>query len=275
MPWIYDVVKKSPLAKVMMQRLGSFPSRARELIQARREKGMTSTKTNDREDLLDQLLQTQEKFPQVVNEPVLMGYASTPLFAGGQPIAATLTSVMYFLAKHPSVSAKLHAELRSSGFQMPPLWVEVQTLPYLEAVVRESMRCLPLGAALSRRAVQPDRPFILNDGRRVPTGTAVAILGIATHFNRDIFGADAEQFRPERWLMGPTESPDEYVERLRWMNRADLSWGSGDRACIGKHVARCEMYKLVATLYSVFDVGVTSPYCFCAPGTTFRIGLTI
>jgi cytochrome P450 len=262
MPWIYPALKRSPLAKVLVKRLGSFPRRARELIQTRRAKGVTTTKTHDREDLLDQLLQTKEKFPQTVDDLVLYGYATTPLFAGGESVAAIITAVIYFVGKHPSVAAKLHAELQSSGLQMPPHWVEVQKMPYLEAVIRETFRCLPLGAALSRRAIPPGRAFILNDGRRVPSGTAVAMVGLMTHFNQDVYGADAHEFRPERWLIEPNrESPDEYAERLRGMNMADLTWGAGDRACMGRNIARCEIYKLVATLYSVFDVSCFLSFC--------------
>jgi cytochrome P450 len=278
MPWIYGLLKKTPLASVMIKRMGSFPRRARELIQSRRAQGVTATKTNDREDLLDQLLETKAKFPQTVDELVLHGYATTPLFAGGDSVAAVLTAVVYLVGKHPSVAASLHAELvqsSSSGCQMPPRWVEVQKMPYLDAVVHEAFRCLSLGAALSRRvipSVPGGRAFVLDDGRRVPCGTAVAMLGYATQFNEDVYGADARQFRPERWLIRPEESPDEYAERLRWMNKADLTWGAGDRACMGKNIALCEIYKLVATLYAVFDVsGAASSPSLLSSSRTWRV----
>ncbi|OQV06221.1 hypothetical protein CLAIMM_10824 isoform 2 [Cladophialophora immunda] len=259
MPWVFSLLKRTPLAQVMIKRMGSFPRRARELIQSRRAQGRTTTRRNDREDLLDQLLETKEKFPQTVDELVLHGYATTPLFAGGESVAAIVTAVVYFLGQQPSIAANLHAELQSSGLQMPPLWVEVQKLTYLDAVIHETFRCFPLGAALSRREIPPGREFILDDGRRVPAGTAVAILGGATHFNKDVYGADAQLFRPERWLMEPTESPDAYAKRLRWMSRADLTWGAGDRACMGRNIARCEIYKLVATMYSTFDIRLVDP----------------
>jgi cytochrome P450 len=84
----------------------------------------------------------------------------------------------------------------------------------------------------------------------------VAVSGWATHFDKGVYGADALEFRPERWLKGEGEDEDEYAERLRCMNKADLTWGHGDRACMGKNIARCEMYKLMATLYSMFDVSL-------------------
>lgn len=263
MPWIYNAVKKAPFtnAKAIVSRLGSFPLKASQLIQSRREKGITTTKTHDREDLLDQLLQTKEKFPETVTEDVLHGYASTPVFAGGQPVAAITTAVIYFLGKNAAVTTKLQAELRDCGYQMPPNWTELQKMPYLEAVVRETMRYCPLAAALSRREVPSGRDFRLTDGRRVPPGTSVAMLGVATHFNKNIYGADSDQFRPERWLQKKTESADEYTERLRWMNKADLTWGAGDRACLGKNIAKCEVYKLIATLYYVFDVSLLPQPC--------------
>jgi cytochrome P450 len=129
MPWIYALVKRSPVATVMIKRMGSFPRRARELIVSRRAQGVSTTKVGDREDLLSQLLETKEKFPQTVDELVLHGYATTPLFAGGDSIASALTAVVYFVGRRSSVAAKLQAELDSSGFQMPPLWAEVQKLP--------------------------------------------------------------------------------------------------------------------------------------------------
>jgi cytochrome P450 len=103
----------------------------------------------------------------------------------------------------------------------------------------------------------------------------VAVSGWATHFDKDVYGADALEFRPERWLKGEGEDEDEYAERLRRMNKADLTWGHGDRACMGKNIARCEMYKLMATLYSTFDVSLPRDHrCVVDRPLTAPIGTT-
>lgn len=255
MPWVHNLLKGSPITKIFEQRMGSFPRRARELIQKRKANG--AAKSLDREDLLSQILDTQKKHPGVVDERIMHGYATTPLLAGADTVTCGLTSVVYFVGKHPEVAAKMRAELQASGLQMPPPWAAVHELQYLDAVIREAFRCHPIGAMLSRRAVPYDGPGLtLEDGRRLPPGTAVAISGWSTHFDKDAYGDNALDFRPERWLKGPEESEGGYAERLRKMNKADLTWGAGDRACMGRNIAKCEMYKLIATLYSLFDVSL-------------------
>ena len=74
--------------------------------------------------------------------------------------------------------------------------------------------------------------------------------------DEDVFGKDAMKFNPDRWLRRPNESEDAFQERLRKMKRADLVWGHGPRSCIGKPIAQLEMYKLVPTLFGLFDVSV-------------------
>ncbi|KAK1963582.1 putative cytochrome P450 monooxygenase, partial [Colletotrichum sublineola] len=239
MPWVHGALKGSPITKVFEQRMGSFPKRARELIQARRASGAGETTTDGREDLLTQILATREKHPEIVDERVVHGYVTTPLLAGADTVTIGLTSVVYFVSRHPSVAAKLCAELDTSGLA--------------------SFRCHPVGAMLSRRAVPPGAGLVLADGRRLPAGTAVAVSGYATHFNTDVYGDDVDDFRPERWLQGADETDDDFAERVRKMNKADLTWDHGDHACMGKNIARCEMYKLVATLYSLFDIRPVDP----------------
>ena len=260
MPSMHAALKGTPLTSVFEKRMGSFPRRARELIQNRRA-STAVTASSTREDLLSQILQTKEKHPELVDERVMHGYATTPLLAGADTVTIGLTSIVYFVGRHRAVANKLRTELDNCGLEMPPRWSAVYKLPYLDAVIRESFRCHPIGAMLSRRGVPEGRVLTLPDGRVLPTGTAVAVSGWATHFDKGVYGADALEFRPERWLKGEGEDEDDYDERLRRMNKADLTWGHGDRACMGKNIARCEMYKLMATLYSTFDVSLYRDHC--------------
>lgn len=256
MPWIHCLIKGTFLTKAFEKRMGSFPRHARELIKNRRVND--APKTNDREDLLSQILETQKKHPETVTELVLHGYATTPLLVGSETVTIGLTSIIYFVGKNPDVAAKLYNELQASGLSMPPPWVAIHKMPYLDAVVRESFRCHPIGAMLSRREISPGRVLTVQDGITLPKGTIISVSGWSTHFDKSTYGDDAHDFRPERWLKDPEESEDDYAERLHRMNRADLTWGAGDRSCIGKNIAKCEIYKLIATLYSTFDVSTSN-----------------
>jgi len=51
---------------------------------------------------------------------------------------------------------------------------------------------------------------------------------MVVQFNKEVFGEDAHEFRPERWL----ESEDKYHA----MNKAMMVFGAGTRTCLGKHV---------------------------------------
>ena len=77
-------------------------------------------------------------------------------------------------------------------------------------------------------------PLQLADGRTLPEGAFVGSSGLTVHFDKKVFGADAEKFNPERWLQSPGESAEAYAKRLHAMRSADMSWGRGSRGCLGK-----------------------------------------
>lgn len=79
-----------------------------------------------------------------------------------------------------------------------------------QAVIRETERMHPVIGNPFERVV-PDSGAVFN-GYFVPKGTIVGVTGWVTHFDKSVFGEDAELFRPERWL-----EADE--DRVRAMNK--------------------------------------------------------
>ncbi|CAK7207773.1 hypothetical protein SEUCBS139899_010586 [Sporothrix eucalyptigena] len=61
-----------------------------------------------------------------------------------------------------------------------------------------------------------------------------------------LFGADADEFRPERWL-------DQDKEKLSLMESYWLPFGAGSRTCIGKNISLLEINKLIPVLVKKFD----------------------
>jgi len=100
----------------------------------------------------------------------------------------------------------------------------------------------------------------LPDGTYVPAGTAVGMSPYVVCRNAAWFGADAETFRPERWLRAPGEPEAAYADRVRAAKTVgDVVFGGGARICIGRPLALMETYKMVATLVSRFEIELADP----------------
>jgi cytochrome P450 len=119
-------------------------------------------------------------------------------------------------------------------------------MPYLHAVLKEALRVHPAFTTPMYRTV-PSSGLVLPDGEFVPAGTEIGISQWVLHFDQDIFGEDAADFRPERWL----EAPPEVLAR-REANFA--GFGLGRRTCIGRQLAMFQLSKLVPEVLRRYQV---------------------
>ena len=132
---------------------------------------------------------------------------------------------------------------------------ELVALPYLDAVIREVLRVCPPVFALIRTATSDDliplgEPIIAKDGRSasslpVKKGQLFRILmGIhSIQRDRSIFGEDADDFRPERWIEIDKNKADQTFAQLKSLTIWDhlLAFGGGPRGCIGYRFAVLEV----------------------------------
>jgi cytochrome P450 len=172
------------------------------------------------------------------------------IWAGSDTTYIALTAIFYFLHKRPESLAKLRAEIdgafATGALKHPVRFNDAIKLPYLHAVVREAMRMHPsLGTGLPR--VVP-HPGVEISGRFFPGGTGVMLNQNAVHFDTNVFGSDAEQFIPERWLRD-----NDGGKNAAYMERHMMHFGYGKRVCIGKHITNTEMYKLLPTVLKDFE----------------------
>lgn len=178
------------------------------------------------------------------------------VLAGADTTTVTLRAIFYFLMKNPKKYSKLVTELDAAQLPQPVPYSVASKSPYLDAVVRESMRLYPAVAMMLERVV-PEGGLTLSDGRELPAGTTVGINPWVIGHTSEVFGTDLDTFLPERWLKAEDEDDDEYKERLQAMKSADLSFGAGNRICIGKNMALVEMYKIIPTLLLRYNVSST------------------
>ncbi|RLN68235.1 hypothetical protein BBJ28_00015720 [Nothophytophthora sp. Chile5] len=175
--------------------------------------------------------------------------AALNLFVAGKD--TTSFSLSWFIVnmnRYPRVLAKLREEIEKNlpalmtGELDAPSMEDLQKLPYLEAAVRENLR---LYMSTVHRA--PNRSTTLADGTFVPYGAHVIVPVYAASRVPEIWGPDAEEFRPERWI-------DEATGKLQTVSPfKSLSFIGGPRQCLGMRFALLEMRVVLAVLLSRFD----------------------
>ncbi|KAK8063770.1 hypothetical protein PG996_008422, partial [Apiospora saccharicola] len=220
-------------------------------------------------DYLEKFIELKQSDPGTVDDSMIISYLMINLLAGADTTAITLRSVFYYIVRNHAVWSRLHKELDSivKNKNNPVSWADARSCPYLEAVIREAIRMLP-GVAMNLERWARDPPTVTSNtnysedhslNRFVPAGTIVGLNPYVVARNVSVYGDDADEFRPERWLQGKEEPEAAYKVRLAAMNAADLSFGAGSRGCIGKNLALLAAYKAVATLVVRYDVELVNP----------------
>ncbi|KAJ5692010.1 elymoclavine monooxygenase [Penicillium macrosclerotiorum] len=163
--------------------------------------------------------------------------------AGGRdPVTHAMSCAFYYLLKTPSSLSKLQAELSEADSFIRYNFdhKQIQTLPYLSAVVRETLRLSsPIPGCLPR--VVPEHG--MNMGSiYLPPGTAISVSILAVHQNNKMF-PEPEDFLPERWLGDKGKS----------LGKWNVAFSRGPHQCIGMNLAIFEIYSCIAYLFSRFE----------------------
>jgi len=263
MPWVDKLLMKNPVllwldrhgyTSVSSNSLAQFALKHKLTHENRRKESSDTQIQPHQKDLLNQFLDARDASLGVITDREIMSLGLTMIFTGAETTAITLLVIFYDLLKNPNVYAKLMKEI--DGLPSPIPYAVAQNLPYLDACIKESYRVYPSVSILPERVVPEPGARIC--GYFVPGGTKVGATPWVVHQNKSVFGEDAGVYRPERWL--------EEEEKVREMNRASLSFGSGPHVCLGKNIALMEMYKVVPEMLKRFEVccfhNKSYEYCF-------------
>lgn len=212
-------------------------------------------------NFLQRFLQSQEKNQEFLTDNRITAMCASLIIAGSDSTAISLSGVFYYLLKNPYVYKKLMVEIDTANAEGALASSEGSTgagdvvpfpaankLKYLDAVITESFRMHPAAGVLLERVTPPQGATI--DGSFVPGGVVVGCNAWVLHQNKEIFGQDADIFRPERWL--ETEGAD--AVRIAKMKSSMFQFGAGSRTCIGKNISLMETYKMVPSFLRKFEV---------------------
>ena len=186
------------------------------------------------DDILSLLLEARYEDGQPMSDEEIRDELMTMLFAGHETTASSLAWAFYWLHFLPEVGQKCQSELDS----LPQTeFNNLAKLPYLSAIVSETLRLNPVVVFVGRQLKQP---FELM-GYQLEPGTSLLPSIYLTHQREDIY-PEPKKFKPERFIERQF-SPYEY-----------LPFGGGNRRCLGYAFALFEMKLVLATIMSQVEL---------------------
>ncbi|KAF5983164.1 cytochrome P450 monooxygenase / cytochrome P450 monooxygenase [Fusarium bulbicola] len=177
----------------------------------------------------------------------------TFLAAGHETSAAALTWTIFLLAKNHDIQDHLRQEIRQNvdGLTDDVDAKKLDSLPYLHAVCQESLR-LYAPIPFTVRDALKDTQIL---GTFVPKGTMVILCPWAINRAHELWGPDADDFNPERWM-----APGQAKSGGAKSNYAFLTFLHGPRGCIGQKFSLAELMALTCALVGRYRFDIDKDY---------------
>ena len=152
-----------------------------------------------RVDLLARLMEGKDEAGNKLGREELTAEALTQLIAGSDTTSNTSCALLYHCLSHPEVVKKLQAELdQALPENVVPVYAQVRELKYMDMVIQETLRIHSTSSQGLPRLVPPG-PGVEIAGHHFPQGTVLSVPAYSMHHSKEIWGSDADVFRPERW----------------------------------------------------------------------------
>ncbi|KAF9077282.1 cytochrome P450 [Rhodocollybia butyracea] len=249
-------------AKKTMDRIGrNLLDESRTSVQSSGEKAENGTSR----DLLSLLVRSNVGGERMSDEDIVapdhLTEVPTFLVAGHETTATTWA--LYALVRKPEIQRKLREELFTLSSDAPGM-DELNSLPYLDHVVRETLRVHAPVTGTMRVATKDDviplgTPFVdkkgvERDSISIQKGQTIFIPILALNRDKSLWGEDAMEFKPERWDKLP-----EAVTSIPGVWGNLMTFLGGARACIGYRFSLAEMKSLLFILIRNFEFELAVP----------------
>ncbi|KAI0737451.1 cytochrome P450 [Daedaleopsis nitida] len=195
-----------------------------------------------------------------LSDEEVIAQVSTFVLAGMDTTSNATARLLHLLALKPEVQTELRNEIVDAQAGEGISYDQLMELPFLDAVCRETLRLYGPIRILSRRALE-DTTLPLHEHIRgvdgslvsevsVPKGT-IAILNLwACNTNKALWGEDAHEWKPERWLAPLPQTVED--ARIPGVYSNLMSFHGGGRSCIGFKYAQLELKVMLAVLLTSF-----------------------
>ena len=197
---------------------------------------------SDRPDFMKYIL--QNNYSGGMSRDEVDSNATLLVFAGSETSATSLASATYFALKDPPVMTRLIREIRHAFMRQEDITIAAVTnLPYLHAVIQETLRMHPPNPISLSRVV--DRPDVVVCGMAIPQGVSAFLSELPERLFRSTFQVRVG-VSPKTTYRSPSNfvDPDTFIPE-RWLHDADPRFAQdnkaafepfmvGPRNCIGK-----------------------------------------
>ncbi|CAN6242337.1 unnamed protein product [Urochloa humidicola] len=187
--------------------------------------------------MVGDLLEMQASDPEAYSDKVIRALCLSILQTGTDTSSGTIEWAMALLLNHPSAMAKARAEIDEVvGTARVLEESDLPNLPYLQLVVRETLRLHPIAPHESSADTS-----VVAGGYDIPAGTMLLVNVHAMQRDARVWGDDAARFSPERFEGGRSDG--------KWM----LPFGMGRRHCPGEGLAMKVVSVALGTLVQCFE----------------------
>ncbi|KAL3481341.1 cytochrome P450 [Aspergillus californicus] len=205
-----------------------------------------------RNDMIEHWMRTVKEHPERMTIIDLQAAATGSVGAGADTVSGAMQAFVYHMLRKPQHLAKLRAEMNAERAQgrcndEVVSFAHAQNMEYLQACIKETLRMFgPVPFGLARLA--PAGGLTIG-GRFFAEGTKLSVNPWVIHYCKDLFGPDAKEYNPDRWIGPQAKAIEKYF----------VPFGAGYNSCPGRNLAAIELSKAIATLVRDYDIRQQDP----------------
>ncbi|KAG1866200.1 cytochrome P450 [Suillus subluteus] len=260
--FVFPIIAKIPTKRAnLFKKLGvTMEEISNDLLtRSRREKDMNMSGRDEEKSIIGLLIKSENQDAELhMSKEEVVAQMKVLLLAGYETTSISLTWALIELSRHPDVQTSLRKELLAFGAD--PTYDQLKAnLPYLDAVVHEILRLHPPVGESTRIAAADDviplsepvrtESGEMTDSISIAKGTLITISGTSINRSSAIWGPDAKEFKPDRWL---TEDGISGKAKEVQGHRHLLTFVDGPRTCLGKDFAITEFKTVLSVLVKNF-----------------------